>query len=167
MIFFNQKVKTIEIDYQSDEGVLLNLSGLQGGPEPLVSGDKSLTARYMESQVNIVRVPQGYLCPYSLSWIFPDASASEFEPANYKFQQFESGFDGYGPVYPGLDLVMERASSVGARVVFQAYSDLGTASCNVNVNGIMQGQPLVDPNKWANVVANVVRHYNKNILNPA
>ncbi|HIA02719.1 MAG TPA: hypothetical protein EYN66_12560 [Myxococcales bacterium] len=164
--FFNQKVKTISIDYQSDEGALSNLSGLQGGPAPLVSGDKSLQALYMESQVNIVRVPQGYLCPYSLSWIFPDASADAFDPASYKFQQFESGFAGYKPEYPGLDLVVEKASAVGARVVFQAYSDLGTASCTVDAAGKMQGQPLVDPAKWAHVVANVVRHYSKNILDP-
>jgi hypothetical protein len=148
--FNKRKVKVISIDYQSNEGTLVNLSGLQGGPAALIPGDASLLKRFQDAQVNIVRVPQGYLCPYSLSGIFPDAAADPFDPASYNFEF--------------LDKVIKDAALVGARVVFQAHADLGSEACKVDAKGSMLGQPIQDADKWAAVVANLVRHYNKNIL---
>jgi len=149
--FNTQKVKQVVIDYSVEEGVVTNLGGVHGGPLSPVPSDSLLLDLYRYAHVDAVRVPQGYLCDYTLSGIFPDAAADPEDQANYNFEK--------------IDEVLTRASQVGGKVVWQAIYDIGD-TCEVQGNGLQKVRRPADREKWLTVVKNSLLHFNRVIVNP-
>ena len=153
--FNEQKVKVVDIDYRVELAPIESRAGLQGGPAPTITGDLPLTENFLKAGADIVRLPQGYLCDYTLSGIFPVPDADPAKPESYAFGK--------------IDTVVGAASSV-ASVVFQATWDVGITSCSVGADGDQTGQPPADISLWTTVVVNTLRHFNKGLLvesNPA
>ncbi len=145
--FNEQKVKVINIDYRAPLGDFFALPGVQGGPNPTVVGDTQLLDQFLQAGVNVVRLPQGYLCEYTLSGIFPNTTANPDDPASYDFAAIDSALSG--------------AVHLQGRIVFQAVFDIGLATCEADAQIDAKGKPPANPALWAKVVANTLRHFNK------
>ncbi len=147
---FNEaKVKVINIDYRVELGDVSSLSGLHGGPVPTVLGDVSLIEHFLQAGVNLVRMPQGYLCEYTLSGIFPNPTANPDDPASYNFD--------------AIDSVMVGAAALQGRILFQALFDVGLNTCDADAQLDGGGQRPANPALWAKVIVNTLRHFNKDL----
>jgi hypothetical protein len=130
-----------------------SLAGVQGGPVPTVTGDIDLTSRFVDVGVDVFRMPGGYLCEYALGSVFPDRQAPADDPGSYQFAALDT-------LYAGT------ASAVGFQpraVVYQAFYDIG-GGCAVDADGVQTGQRPEDIGQWSEVVTNVLRHLNADLL---
>ena len=152
-----QRVKVVEIDLASELGSLSMLSGLQGGPTSVIAGDNDLANPMREVGTQLLRLPEGYLCEYSLAGTFPNPTADTSNPDSYDFSLLE-------PVFGGATSLEGIAFGAG-EVVFQATYDIGLNTCSVE-GGLQQGARPIDPQRWAEVVTNVMRYLNRDLLDP-
>lgn len=122
------------------------LGGMQGSPAPVVEGDGSLVEAYQRNHINFVRLPQDLFCDYSLEGIFPDRSKPASDPASYRFSN--------------IDRLVRGAVQAGAQILWQASYDIGSDQpCRV-AEGRHAGRPIQDASKHAEVVVNMLRHFN-------
>ncbi|MFT5431492.1 MAG: hypothetical protein ACI9OJ_002188, partial [Myxococcota bacterium] len=121
--FNEQRVKVFSVDYATEIGSVGMLSGLQGGTQPTIVGDQNLLGLYGFAAANIVRIPEGYLCRYTMSGTFPNKSLATDDPASYDFAQIE----------PVLDGLLGLGTVQGQPVVrlYQAMFDVGLDTCSV------------------------------------
>lgn len=149
--FNEQKVKIIEVDSRVELGGVRQLPGLQGGPVATILGDNPLIEQFLKAGVDVVRLPQGYLCDYTLSGIFPNPNGDPTNAEDYDFAK--------------IDTVMAGAAAVGGDIIFQAMYDVGLDTCAVGaLDGVQTGAPPKDMNKWKTVVVNTLRHFNDDLV---
>ncbi len=151
--FNSRKVKDLTVKAQvthPNGPTIASLGGVQGGPQPVVSGGAVLTNELRTANVGILRVPDGYLCDYELGGIFPKANEDVTLPASYAFDK--------------IDAALEVAKSIdGVQIVWQAMYDIGRDTCKIE-GGIEKSAPPKDPARWAQVAVNVLRHWNKALI---
>jgi hypothetical protein len=131
------------------------LAGVQGGPVPTVTGDGDLTSFFVDVGVDVFRMPGGYLCDYALGSVFPDREAPVGAPESYEFAALDK-------LFKGTSITEGFKPRV---VVYQAFYDIDEdENCEVDANGVHTGQPPEDIVQWSNVVTNVLRHLNADLL---
>ena len=129
--------RLITVDFASVTGRIKPLHGMCNGP---LSPGTDLSDLFVKMGVPCVRFADAggkqsglYV---NVSSIFPDASADEYDPKNYRFAP--------------TDTLMRAASESGARIVYR----LGESDC-----GFGYALPQ-NPEKWTRVCVNIIRHYN-------
>ncbi|MFT7625781.1 MAG: hypothetical protein ACI9WU_004972 [Myxococcota bacterium] len=148
--FNEQKVKVVEVDYGVELGPAVALPGVQGGPIATVLGDAQLLEQFLKAGIDTVRLPQGYLCDYTLSGVFPSPAGNPDDPAAYSFGS--------------IDAAMAGASALGGVVLWQAIWDVGLTNCDEAAQPDGSGKPPADKALWAKVVVNTLRHFNSDLL---
>ena len=152
-----QRVKVITVDLTAVRGEVSALSGLQGGPTAIIAGDSSLDGPMRDVGTNLLRLPEGYLCEYSLAGTVPNPSAALDDPENYDFSGLEAVFGGAS----SLDGIAQNAG----KVVYQSIFDIGLNTCSIE-SGVQRGERPADPARWAEATTNVMRYLNRDLLNP-
>ena len=129
--------RLITVDYASVTGRIKPLHGMCNGP---LSPGTDLSDLFMQMGVSCVRFADAggkqsglYV---NVSSIFPDASADEYDPKNYRFAP--------------TDTLVKAAAESGARIVYR----LGESDC-----GFGYALPQ-NPEKWTRVCVNIIHHYN-------
>ncbi|MBT9558086.1 MAG: hypothetical protein IV100_18780 [Myxococcales bacterium] len=156
-------IKPVRLDSSSPGTSFTAMAGLMGNPQPVVEGDKDLfTALQEAGGPTLFRIPEGYLCDYTLSGIFPNRAADPAVEASYNFAKIDKILQTAG-FYPGV------AASAGedfgpVKLSFQALFDIGLDTCSVDGDGIQTGKAIVDVPRWTTVVVNALRHWNKSLL---
>ncbi len=155
--------KPVRLDASATGSSFAALAGLMGNPQPVVEGDKNLFETLQEvGGPTLFRIPEGYLCDYTLSGIFPNPAADPEVEASYNFSKIDTILQTAG-AYPGV------AAAAGdgfgpVKLSFQAIFDLGLDTCSVDGDGIQTGQGIVDVPRWTTVVVNALRHWNQSLL---
>ena len=151
--FNAKKVKKIDIFYNVDDGTVRNFAGVQGGPQKTLHSDASLLDDFLRAGIDLMRVPDGYLCDYAMSGIFPDAGADPTKNESYSFQKIDEVVGAASQIPVGADEDRRRG------VVFQAEFDLGKDTCTVSPDGIQTGAPPKDLAKWTQAVVATLKHF--------
>jgi hypothetical protein len=122
------------------------LSGIQGSPTPVVSGDPDLKDLYGNYNFGVVRIAQDDFCDYSMEGIFPVPSKQTSFPSSYEFTK--------------IDQLMRGVRDAGDSVLWQASYDIGLdQGCRVEGDR-HKGLPLRNPTKYAEIAAFALRHFN-------
>ena len=129
-------------------GTVNPLSGVQGGPRPVVRGDADLSAHFRAAGVDHVRLPQDTLPNnLTLGGIFPDPQADPDDPSAYDFSRID----------PFIEAIVEA----GIEPLWEAMYDLGRSDrLTRGDRGLQRGIYPHDPAKWATVIKNVLKHFN-------
>ena len=96
------------------------------------------------------RIPVGYGCGATLQGIFPNGAKAFDDPASYNFA--------------AMDALIKASHDTGGYILWTAAYDLGDGkgTCTY-ANGQQQGKPIADIAKWAKVVRQVARHYDRDL----
>lgn len=97
------------------------------------------------------RVPVGYGCAATLQGLFDNKKAFD-DPTAYNFT--------------ALDQIYKSVVDAGGdqQILWTAAYDLGDGSGKCTyANGQQQGAPIADPAKWAKVVRQIARHYDRDL----
>ncbi len=136
------------------------LTGMDGAPKPILTGDYDLTTAYWGkyatdvgpdgAHLSMVRVGTGTVCDLSLEGIFPNPGKDPSKAADYNFTV--------------LDQHMKAATDVHtAAILWQVGFNPGAnGGCKTSGNGQQAGTPISsqEPAKatWVNVAVNTLRH---------
>lgn len=122
------------------------LSGIQGSPTPVVSGDPDLKDSYATYNFGVVRIAQNDFCDYSMEGIFPVPSKQPAFPSSYDFTK--------------IDQLMRGIQDVGDSILWQASYDIGLdQGCRLEGDR-HKGLPIRDSAKYAEIVGFALRHFN-------
>lgn len=153
--FHDKKVKQLLVTANVEQGTFQNLAGLQGGPLPTTGSGSVLLEQMLQVSADAIRVPQGYLCDYTLSGVFPDTLADPADPTAYEFG-----------VIDNVMTAMHRPDTGEPyfRIIYQATFDIGNETCTIDNDGIQSSARPKDPDRWAQAVVGVLRHFNGGLL---
>ncbi len=135
----------VEVDFQSVDGELRTLSGVQGSPYPMAPGDVPQVELYRQFAIGLCRFPQD--CEpntLTLSGLFPNARAAPQQPSSYHFER--------------IDAHIRAAREAGCRILWQTSYDVGGTDRWVGLN--LGGQAPRDLELWGQVVRRCLEHFN-------
>ena len=137
------------IDFQNPTPArkVRTMMGIQGSPASVIPGDPDLISPYQQYGFEIVRIPQDDFCAYTLEGVFQDADLPVSELASYNFGN--------------VDHLIDGILASGAEVLWQAIYDVGSGGPCASFEDRHTGQIVEDPNRFVNVVNNVLRHFNE------
>ena len=136
------------VDYSFPEPLspVQTLSGIQGSPTSVVSGDPDLRDLYANYNFGVVRIAQDDFCDYSMEGIFPAPSKQVTFPSSYEFTK--------------IDQLMRGIRDVGDSILWQASYDIGLdQGCRVE-GGRHKGLPIRNATKFAEIVGYALKHFN-------
>jgi len=148
--------QSVTVDCAKKLGRIKNLMGVQGGPRPDVPDvTPDLSDEYRKIGVNMVRLPQGNRDILFLGYMFPDEKADPFDPASYRFGEF--------------DRYAKAVRAIGAEFLWEAQYLIGRKG--LSRMAPMQRAPrtgipylkVVPPDetkKWTTICIQVLRHLN-------
>lgn len=131
------------------------MRGINGAPTPVFLEDfaADFEKNFMLINATTMRLPVGYGCNYSLSgmWKPQKGSNDPTDIKNYDFSAFEP--------------LITAVRNANGTIVWTAAYDLGTEGTCTYENGEQKGKPISNPDLWAKVVRNVVKHYDRDLPN--
>jgi hypothetical protein len=133
-------------DFKTELGKMSPEPGAQLTPLPAVSDTESIIKSLYEGGITFVRMPEGSGCDYTMEKIFKNANADANDPKNYDFSKID-------------EIMSKFVLYFYSTSVFQGIYDYGENNCIVE-KGIQKGHPTSDPEKWTNVLAGIIRHFN-------
>jgi hypothetical protein len=143
-----QQPVTVTIDFGAEAGALRALNGVNLGPLTW-DGGLDCSPYFKMAKFPFVRLHD---CPYyyrevvDIPCIFPLQHLDAADPANYKFART----DGY----------LQSILDCGAQIVYR----LGVSIQGHKVYRY-DTEPPADPDKWADICINIIRHYNEGWAN--
>ncbi len=143
--FFLNRFLFTNIHADRPEGFIKALNSVHGSPLSMNKGYVDLMKQYRTAGIPMVRLPVGDGSDYSLSGVFPDSRKDPDDPAAYRFTD--------------IDLAMESIRLSGAIPLWEATYDIGSTDHRFQ-HCFQQGSAPADPEKWAQVVQYVLRHFN-------
>lgn len=138
-----QKLPTITVDASKQLGAFKPLNSVNGGPRinmGLVFDNSEYFKQFNPPLVRIHDAAFSDLDTVDIHSIFPDFSADESKPENYRFKK--------------TDLHIKMILDVGSQVLFRLGESIEHAAPRYHA------QPPADFKKWARICCNIVRHYN-------
>ncbi len=154
--------KPIAVDGSVEKGAVRGLGGVQGGPKETISGDDNLYEEFQLGAIDLLRLPDGYLCDYTLPGIFPNKTQSPSDPAHYEFEAIDAVLND-ASLLPNVKPA-DGGELGRVRLSFQAMFDIGLDTCVVGADGTQTGQPIADIGRWTSVVIGALKHFNKSLL---
>lgn len=124
-----------EINFANKDGIIKNLNGVNNGPRCLLDlGYCNLCQNYKEMGVNIIRTHDFY-GPTDWDYIFPQFSKDPEDPSAYNFKD--------------SDEYILAIYECGEEIYFRMGISWGGNPA-----------PPGDPEKWAKIVVQILKHYN-------
>lgn len=140
------KLLTITVDPTNNQGTFNSLNGAYGSgysPQPDFPHVSDLLNTV---GIKFLRFPQDDGFAFTLATIFPNQNAPVDSLSSYNFAN--------------IDAYMQEIEKTGAGRIWTALYDVGGGDRWVGPNNFQGGRCPQNPELWAQVVVNVIRHFN-------
>jgi len=140
------KVLDITIDPENNQGTFDSLNGAYGSgysPQPDFPHVSDLLKA---AGIKFLRFPQDDGFDFTLATMFPNENAPADSLSSYNFA--------------GMDRYMQEIEKTGAGLIWTALYDIGGGDRWVGPANFQGGRCPRNPDQWAQVVVNVIRHFN-------